>query len=419
VPTPERQAQITRLLPTIYPTATELPSPTPTETRAPGPTATATSQVDFQQTAVELRYQIPALDLDRAIVGDVSGHIQLTDGLTGREVLLSNRPGILFEMQQYLPGVLLATTPEGCTLCTLVSYELPLTGDRGAGWISDARLLASIENFTSANLGPHMPPRTVVGLRRSATPYYPAHTVAVTGGGELWMWAAIEERPSPARVLPATSPLLSLFRLVDQATLDRAYGASCPEGAGIESLYMDSETGPNVIQVVCPELALPTGLVALYSELSRMADAFVADWALPAPEPAFPLEGVLAYQRAGGERLTLFVDHRTEILAGDSVTVTGFITPTLAISLTEALVASNLLNTTPDEVLVQGEGTWVAARGPRGVMALGWADAAPEALVTILARLDRLIGETLLAITEAPSTPGSATPATQTAVPQP
>ena len=153
------------------PTATPYISPTPSPTR---PTATP---IPFGETAVELIYSIPALNLERRLQGNIASQIIFVDEMTGEARQRSNQSSILLELQQVLPDLELEPVPQGCDSCVHFEYSLPLSEKSGSGWLRDPVLLASVENLMAVVLGPHFREDTILGLRRSASPYFPAHTI--------------------------------------------------------------------------------------------------------------------------------------------------------------------------------------------------------------------------------------------------
>ena len=180
-----------QLPPTFTPEATAVPPATATLAASPTPEATATA-IDFDKTAVQLRYTIPVLGLDRRLRGNISGQISVLDGATGRAEEYSNQATVLIELQDILPSVELLPVPEGCEACVQLEYELPVTGETGSGWLQDTVLLVSLDNFMTAALGPHFPPGTQTGLRRNISQFAPAHTIAVLADGRAFRWLATD-----------------------------------------------------------------------------------------------------------------------------------------------------------------------------------------------------------------------------------
>ncbi|MFZ0543830.1 MAG: hypothetical protein WAM60_00230 [Candidatus Promineifilaceae bacterium] len=409
--------QETRTLPTVYPTPSAFPTPSPTAplpTNTPRPTATP---IDFSELVVEAHYSIPAISLDRTIRGNVSSQLELTDETTGEVVSVTNVPGAMFELQQTLPEVTFSELPEGCELCVRISYELFLTGESGEGWVEDPVLLASFENFFSAHLGPHFPPDTIVGLRRSATPYDVAHTVALTADGTLWRWAATE----PELTGPETgdSSLLTLVNDLDLESIGSEYLGACPEGSGVEQLFLANESGESSVEIVCPELSLPLPLLPLYLRLDALSDEITADTALPQPQPAVPLETVLYYQQQDGDKLFLFDDGRVQVRSGTGVTVTAALTGTGTIDTALALAESGILESGADRLASGGSANILIARGMDGVYETGWNNDPPDNLSDFTAELDSLIEDLLKSVEvpedgtptpESDATPGTVTP---------
>lgn len=325
-------------VPTIIPvTPTPIATPTP-----PGPTATP---IDFGQTTVELRYRIPALNLERRLQGNVASQIIFVDETTGTSLKRNNMMGVLLELQQALPELALDSQPEGCTTCVYIEYELPLADEAGAGWLQDPVLLASIENIMATVLGPHFPPNTLVGLRRSASPYAPAHSLAITTDGSVWTWLAtepqIDDPLTTAAIVPNIDALLSEL---PSNTLGDDYTTSCP-GVPLETLSLNLPDLDKEIKIICPEFTLPTTLLPLYLSLDQVLQPKLAALDGPQRPPAgFPLAAVLDYRRQDGARLTLYQDGTSVAQTAANEVYTNTLTIPEVISLTTNLVDSGLVN---------------------------------------------------------------------------
>jgi hypothetical protein len=300
----------------------------------------------------------------------------------------------------------LSDVPSGCDLCVQLSYELFLTAESGSGWLEDPVLLASFENFFSAHLGPHFPPDTVVGIRRSATPYTVAHTVAVLDGGEMWRWTATEAEVSGPEVEEGIIPIL--LDDLDLDTVGEEYYGPCPEGSGFERLLLRKGETERLMEVACPELSLPLPLLPLYLQLDSLADEKTADSDLEAPEPTVPLESVVFYQRQDGSRLILYVDGRAFARSSEGLVASAELaenqTIDTALTLTEsgnmAMGVISLVSDDNQNVLI--------ARGLDGVYEVGWNDSVPANLSQIVEELDDLLAD-LLENAEAPEE-GTPTP---------
>jgi hypothetical protein len=389
----------TRTLPTLYPTPSTFPTPAPTDPLPTStPRATATP-IDFSELVVEVRFTVPGLALDRTLRGNVSSHLELTDETTGEVVTVSNAPGVMFELQQSLPETELGDLPSGCTLCVQLSYELFLAGESGEGWLEDPVLLASFENFFSAHLGPHFPPDTIIGLRRSATPYNVAHSVALTAGGQLWRWTATEAELAEAEAPDGT--LLALFDGIDLDAVEEEYLGPCPEGSGFETLYLRRGNVIRPVDLACPEVALPLPLLPLYVALDELADEKTADTALEQPEPTVPLESVLYYQRLDGSVLILYADDRAWARDEAGMTATAALAENQAVDTAVTLAESGNLQLGVIKVVTGEDGNVLIARGLDGVYEIGWNDLPPENLSQIVEELDALLEE-LLENAEAP-----------------
>lgn len=400
-----------RTIPTLYPTPTPGPTALPTDTRSPQPTEIPDTPVAFDETVVELRYAIQGLDLDRTIVGNVASQIEITDQTTGLSTTRRNQVGVLLELQQSLPELELAEIPDACEYCVYLEYRLPLEDKEDAGWLDNTQLLASVENFTAAMLGPHFPPNTIVGLRRSATPYQVAHTVALTSDGQLWRWTATEaELGDPQPGDDEAAELVAELEELDLETTNDIYSAACPQGSGVETLFLNKSGIVNQIQVVCPELALPATLLPIYKILDQLAEDKVAEEGLQTPDPPIPLEALLYYHRNDGVETSLLIDNQINILRGDGITLTDTLTNSFALSLTLDLVGSGALNEGVSSFPEIPTGNFVVVRGPENVWEAGWADEPDQLILPFIEQLNELIERMLRVSQESEDDVGTATP---------
>jgi len=388
----EESTDETRLLPTIYPTATSYPTPPPTNTRPPLPTSPPATPVDYDQLVVDLKYTIPAIGLERSLSGDVSGRLKIVDETTGFDNERRNQAGILLELQQSLPDLALDDLPEDCEHCVWLEYSLPLTGDQDQGWLQDVRMLASVENFMAMALGPHFPPGTIAGLRRITTQDQIAHTVALIEDGLLWRWKATESEVPEAENIDEDDLLLSsLISDLELSELAPIYAAACPDNAGIETLYIKSEDTERFIDLICPELALPTVLLPLYLNLDAKTVGMLDDELEGDYEPPLAQETILYYQTENGFHLTLFYDG--QLFAGDDGgnVVSDTITVTLAVSLTDELLESGFMQPGVDNYLSGADGNYLIIRGPDGLYEQVWTGTAEPAIEAIVERLNNLL----------------------------
>jgi hypothetical protein len=401
-------------LPTLYPTATVPPTRAATLT-APVPTATPEpTQVPLDTAVVALRYEIPALGLSRRLEGTMGSQVVLVDETTGITNTLTNQAGVMIELQQAFSNLSLPPVPDDCQRCVRVEFALPLLNQAGAGHLTDPVLLASLENYMALALGPHFPPGTAIGLRRSASPYDVAQTVALTEDGLAHRWLATQaEVPEP---VPAQETLATIREsLVGVSLPRRGYVADCP-GVSIETLMVSGQDETVVLPVVCPDLVLPSGLVPAYLALDALLATVNADSAVGRPVHALGLQDVLYYRRADGASLALAASGRM-ILVGltaepvlQTMTTTTPVSLTLTLSATGALIpGADALITTGDPLLPGDEPVFDTAnvlglRLADGVYSIGWEGAAPAALVEPLALLDERL-DALLAPTESPAPP--------------
>jgi hypothetical protein len=333
----ERPAPGSPPVPTLYPTETIFPPPPPTETRPPSPAEPTSTPIDFSQISVEMRYEIPSLELSRHLVGNVSNQIVLTDETTGYSRTLSDQTGVLIQLQQALPRFELEDLPAGCQECVWLEYDVPLVGESDAGWLRNTQLLASVENYTAVVLGPHFPPNTVAGLRRSATPYQVAHSVAITADEELWGWTAIDSEVPDARAATEGASLTQFLEIVDFDSLPDRLNADCPQGAAFETLFLRAGEEEKLIRITCPEFSLPASLLPVYLQLDDAAEKILEGIGIPHPEPTIPLDSLLFFQREDGARLNLLDGELAVASDVDGSVFTSTLTSTLGITLTNML----------------------------------------------------------------------------------
>ncbi len=375
------------------------------------PLDATSTPIDFGDTAVEVRYTIPMLGLDRRLQGSISSQIIVVDESTGQAIKRNNQGGVLLQLQQVLRELLLPVVPEGCEGCVFISFNLPYAELQEEGWLRDPVMLASLENYMAVSLGPHFPPGTVAGLRRSASPFAPAHSVALTADGLLYTWLATESEVSPP--VAANPDLLAALNNIPLATLNDEYGAACL-GSSVESLFIQQGGQRHTIGLVCPEYALPLSLLPLYAGLdAALAEKMAGrEEVLPHPPTDFPLTAVLDYKRVDGTRLTLYADGTAVAQDSAGQTFTHTITSTQTISLTNDIIASGVvrtgLNTFQDNattVITNTEGitmtvtttpkpprTQLLVRGPGGVYDGEWFNTAD---VLELAALNTLLDQLL------------------------
>lgn len=371
VSAPAGPTAVSQLPPTFTPRPAQLaPSPTSGPTLPPATPRPTNTPIDFDETAVEVRYQIPALGLDRRLQGNINSQLIYVDETSGAAFQRNNQASILLELQQVLPNLNLAEIPDGCDSCVRLSYALPLRGESASGWLQDPVLLASVENLMVVNLGPHWPPEAVAGLRRSASVYEPAHTIALAADGRLWSWLATAD--DVGQIETVDPDLLLAHPNWPPETAVAEYLVACP-GVAIETFWWQTtldETGQ--IRLNCPEFSLPFSLVPLYGQLS--------DWLEPAltslgedrrPPSRFPLDGWLLADWPNGDRLILFRDGRYQIQSAAGEIISDTLTLDLAAELVDDLLAADLvapgLNTFLDEATPAANSVTLLIRTEDGV----------------------------------------------------
>ena len=405
-----REAEVPTLYPTFTPVAARA---TPTE--AMPPTPTAGPSIDFSQKAVEFRYRIPALGLDRRLEGTIDAEITVVDETTGLAAILQDQTRVMLELQQSLPELELGALPEDCDRCVAFSYELPLEGVTDEGWLRDPVMLASVENYTTLAIGPHFPPGSVLGLRRSATPYDVAHSLALTADGTLWRWLATAPEVGEPVAAETVSPDLEATAVaVPLDVLQDSYMVECV-GVAVETLLLRPDGGEGEgdvaagkeVRITCPAFSLPTTLLPLYVQLDELLQETTAEQGLPRPPLEIPLATLMDYRRDDGGRLTLLLDGaaRTVDPAGDVFTDT--IGAGQVVSLTTRLRESEVLTPSVEAFATGVASNTLLVRGPQGMMEAAWEEEAPETLAPWLEEVDQLLAEIAGVTPEATATPSA------------
>jgi hypothetical protein len=373
---------------------------------------------------VELHYSIPAIGLDRRLEGNRANRILMVDETNGRQAEYSNQAGVIFELRQVLSAAELLPLPTTCDSCVSLEYSLSIEDQSGSGWLQSDVLLASVENYMAVALGPHFPADTVLGLRRSASPYAPAHSLALTSDGNLWTWLATDSSISdPTTTITETRPLQTALDQLSVSELEDDYVEDCP-GSAIETLFLNPDDESRFINIVCPEFSIPSTLLPLYLEMDAMMNPIVAEVTLPRPQAAFPLSALFDYKRFDRTRLTLFQDGRLVAIDADSVAQTITLTPTQIVSLTMKLQQAEImspglssLEIAPTETITLGVGVLeslmtssLVLRGTDGFYNGEWEETAD---ILILAELDALLEE----MTGDSEPEDLETPVSETAVP--
>ncbi|MEI2612085.1 MAG: hypothetical protein V9G20_25905 [Candidatus Promineifilaceae bacterium] len=385
-------------IPTLLPTYTPLTAATPTATRPQEPTPIPSATIEFTQLVLGLEYAIPGLGLTRTLTATFASQIFLTDTVTGVRVIQPQQSRILLELQSVLDGLVLEPVPDGCDLCPRLAYNLPVAGQSGEGWLTDATLLASLENYFSIHLGPHWPPNTVLALRRTASIYRSAQTIAFTADGQLWQWSAIDSQIAP----PEPAPFDVEAELTDLAQLSLAdsYTQDC---ANIprETLFFIEEGESQTVLFRCPELTLPLPLTPLYTTLASLLDSMPLATGEVYRQPLFPYTTWLYYQRADGYRLTLDLNNQALVAFAGEIQATANLTASWPISLTTVALAQDVFTPGTPELLRTMVTTDTASlpdnflmvRALEGTYEATWDEEIPEMLADLVAELDVLITE--------------------------
>lgn len=410
-------------IPTLYPTFTLPPPPTALPTPTPANTATPLSPADLAALVLTFRYEIPVLGLDRTVEANAGGRIVIRDEVNGREVIRTNQGPVVEEMAVAFSGLDLEPAPEDCAGCVRFHYELPVEGESGTGWLRDPVLLASVENYTAANLGPHFPEGSVAGLRRGATPYDPAHSIAVTNEGLLWRWLANTDTvPAPETVsdYPGLAAAVNELPALALEGLQERYAADCPL-TPLENMLLNPTAGeeagtetpagsPRELTVTCPGFSLPGLLVPLYIGLdSALAETLAAD-PLTAPPLELPLDTMIDYQRADGARLT--IRHNGQTVGQEPLgrTFTTTLPVSTVMTLTTNMAATGRMIPGVEQYAAGESPFLLLVRGPYQMWELGWRELAPPDLRPFIAQLDRHLDGLIGPLSTPAATPGTGTP---------
>jgi hypothetical protein len=339
--------------------------------------------------------------LERRIEGIVSGKITIVDETTGLAAILNNQSGVLLELQDALPKLELEPVPDGCDRCVHFSYELPIDGNAGEGWLRDPVMLASVENYMAANLAPHFPPGTVLGLRRSATAYDVAHSLALTDDGSLWRWLVTDDEvPAPVPVDEVAPDLPGLLADLPLDALAEEYVTNCP-AVPVETLYLDPDATADegkTITILCPAFSLPSTLLPLYLTLDDALQEVLSSQGIPRPPLQIPLSSMLDFQRDDGAQLTLLADGRAIGRAPEAgIVVTETLTAAEVVSVTVSLAQSGVLTTGVEAYAADEANNILLIRAEQGMMEFAWneEEEIPAALTDDFATLDALLDRML------------------------
>jgi hypothetical protein len=404
-------------VPTLPPTFTpgRPVTPSPLDTRPPLTPQPTNTPIDFSQPVLTVRYVIPAVGLDRSLAINVAGNVSFEDVNTGRTNHLNNQTSVALELQGILTNLILLPLPEGCTTCVQFSFELPVEGKSGSGWLQQDILLASFENFFVTGLGPHFPPNTIVGLHRQPSIYKVGHTVAILADGSYWGWEATSAELPPAGQVD----LETINQLLEQTpvnVLETKYTVACP-GYAEEFLYLTQGEITKTISLTCPELALPSTSTDLYQTVSDLAeDVLDPERNLAYPSLPLTLDMVLYYRRSDGAILEIYADGRAIGYTPDLTPQEKQIPAETLTPLLQTLVTSGVIPRGVQTILtietVEDIEDLLLVRGELGVYEFSWTDNIGPGLVPAIGEVEQLLVE-LAGVLSTP-TPAATTPITAT-----
>jgi hypothetical protein len=276
-------------------------------------------------------------------------------------------------------------------------------------------MLASVENYLSLALGPHWPVGTVAGLRRSASPYQVAHTIALTSAGELYRWRATEPEVTGAEEVELP-PLPGA-----ELALAGEYTVTCP-GAPLETLYLapagDGEGATTTIS--CPAYSLPPALLPLYVALDQQLAPLFAGEGLAQPPSDIPLETMVVYELPGDGRILLLLDDTAffEVPGSGDEPDTLSLEAGTVLSLAAALEESGALAPGLAGYIAAEADYILLVRTEAGMAEVVWDGQPPAALAPGVEALDA-IWEQLAGAPLAPAGTPTATGTPATATPRP
>ncbi len=396
-PAPTRTS---RPIPTLYPTPTQPPTNTPRPTITPQPTVPTPTSLPFDTQLLSIQFAIPSLGLDWQLAANVGGQITLRDGLTGMETSQTNQGNVLTEMQTLLRQLELAEMPAECDRCVYFAYQMPLDDLAGEGWLQDVQTLASFENYFAGILAPHFPPNTVLGLRKGASGYDVAQTIAIDADGLMWRWlATADQAAEPVAAGLDVEAAIADLAVVGQGT---SYLAPCIN-RGFDTLLIQIEGEATSFGLRCSEMSLPTTLLPIYQQLDTLLMGLESAARLPLPAYPLPFDALLFYKRGDGHGLTLFNDDRYLLTSPSAGALTRTLTATTSISLTlpfqnnpslsgdgAALLPALPSSENPEPEQFQ-TANLIGVRDDSGVRAIGWIETPPPGVGLLLVDLDGLI----------------------------
>lgn len=389
-------------LPSLYPTTTR-PAAVTSENaveslQEPATRAPTSTPVDLNEPVLTLSLQIPEINFDRSITGNVAGAVTLTDENSADSVVLARSGRLLAEIRAALLETTIDPLPaEGCDRCVQIEFALPADGLEQSGWLRDPILIASLEFLFANSLGPHFPPDTAIGFYRSASGYTVAHTVAILNDGAVYRWVGPDDQLLD-QIEYESGEIEEVIASIEQLPLrlwEDDYTALCPSYP-LEILYLRPPSEVKEIDIQCPELTLPTTLIPIYERVNQFtADILAEERNIPFPEQPLPLEAVVFYLRPDSAALTIFADG--SVIASDpagnlqnTVIPLEFIEP-----LIDDLTNSDVLPRGV-EVLINPQNSQnfeelLLVRGELGVYELPWRDRVGQSLLPGVLSLENLL----------------------------
>ena len=371
--------------PTFTPSGPEpLPTATTIPTRPPQPTDIPATPIPFDDVVITVHMRIPAISYDRRLEGNIGSELIFVDESAAKGQFRARQAVILIELQQALDDLLLAPVPEGCEQCVDLEVTFPLEEVEIRGWLQDPILLASLENLFEITLGPHFSPDAVAGLRRSASPYAPAHTIEIQADGTLFFWQGNQDRVIAK--FAASDALNTAVSQTVNTAFQTQYAAAC-EGVPIETLMLKSDSGGiQMIQIACPAFAIPLPLLDLYVQFDALMGEAVLD-SLPVPDTAVPLTAVFQFEREDGVMMIIENDGAMSLDNGVGNLITDTLTIESVAAFTTPILESGIVSLGLTTFQIEDEAAKTAVlfiRGQQGLYDGAWSETQSIAELTPL-----------------------------------
>ena len=253
-------------------------------------------------------------------------------------------------------------------------------------------MLASLENYTAAHLGPHFPPGAVFGLRQSATAEHVARTVTVTESNRLWVWRATDEQVPPAT---STGLIRDLRQVMPDShilsDLENPRSTGCPTGPGVENLLIVYENETLNYEFSCPQLSMASSLLPVYRQLADQASGEREDTESTSTDHLVKLESIIEYHLLDGTGFSVNSDGSAILRNSEGISKTAILTPSLVISATNRLIDNEFLNEGIDNFLITETENFLFLRGELKTYSYSWVNQDDSQVAIISRELEELM----------------------------